>query len=70
MNRQRPSSNGNPRSLLGDDRGDRGYRRGRIVPGEPQGGFGAVGGDPRPRVIQAPRRLLQRGGKEQQPFLS
>jgi hypothetical protein len=70
MSRQRPSSNGNPRSRLGDDRGDRRYRRGRVVAGEPQGGFGAVGGDPRPRVIQAPRHLLQRGGKEHQPFPS
>jgi hypothetical protein len=61
MSRQRPNSNGNPRSRLGDDRGDRAYSRGRVVLGEPQGGFGAAGGDPRPRVVQAPRGLLQPG---------
>src|SRR6266496_243153 len=50
-----------PLARLGDDRGDRPYSRGRVVLGEPQGGFGAAGGDPRPRVVQAPRRLLQPG---------
>ena len=50
-----------PLARLGDDRGDRACSRGRVVLGELQGGFGAAGGDPRPRVVQAPRRLLEPG---------
>ena len=50
-----------PLARLGNHSGDRRGRRGRVAPGEQQGGFGAAAGDPRPGVVQPPRRVLQPG---------
>ena len=60
--RQRPSSNGSPRSRAsGMTAATAVHGRGGVALREPQGGFGAAGGDPRPWVIQPPRRFLQPG---------
>ncbi len=44
-----------------DDGGDSGHGGGRVALGQPEGGFGAAAGDPRPGMLQPRRGVLQPG---------